>query len=271
VRLHLSGQRQLDAGLVRRVEREVDVLLHERRRERRREVVPHERLGLVLDERGADGRAPHHLEQRRARDVGGLAEHERLGHQLREPGDHQVDRELDDPSLLAVADAVHGRPDREEDGLGAIDVPAFTGDDEGQLAGAHDGRVAAHGGAHVAGGGCFRVFGDPCRRSWRNRAQVDEDGTGPCSREGLRRDRLERVVVRERGEDHVDLRRELRGRGGEGRTASGERLGLLRGSIAHDERVTGIEKALRERRAHVSETDQPHGGTWVLGGTHCPV
>ena len=55
------------------------------------------------------------------------------------------------------------------------------------------------------------------------------------------------------------------------RTASRERLGLLRRAIAHDERVTGIEKALCERRAHVSETDQPHGETWVLGGTHCPV
>ena len=50
-------------------------------------------------------------------DAGGLAEHERLGHHLRESRDHQVDRELDDPSLLAVADVVDGRADRADDRL----------------------------------------------------------------------------------------------------------------------------------------------------------
>ena len=84
VRLQLRRHRELDAGVARRVEDQVDVLLHQRRRERRRVVVAQQRLGLVLDERRAGGRAPHHLEERRARDARGLAEHERLRHQLRE-------------------------------------------------------------------------------------------------------------------------------------------------------------------------------------------
>src|SRR2546423_41051 len=62
--LHLPGHRQLDACLVRCIEHEVDVLLHQRRRECGGEVVAQKRLGLVLDERRTGRGAPHHLEQR---------------------------------------------------------------------------------------------------------------------------------------------------------------------------------------------------------------
>ena len=51
-----ARHRKLHPGLLCRVEDEVDVLLHQRRGERRGEVVPQERLGLVLDERRAGGR-----------------------------------------------------------------------------------------------------------------------------------------------------------------------------------------------------------------------
>ena len=54
-------------------------------------------------------------------DAGGLAEHERLGHHLRQHRDHQVDRELDDPGLLSVTDVVDGRPDRADDRLDALE------------------------------------------------------------------------------------------------------------------------------------------------------
>ena len=66
VSLHLPASGKLHAGLVGRVEHEVDVLLHQRRGERRGEVVAQERLRLVLDERRACRRAPHHVEERRA-------------------------------------------------------------------------------------------------------------------------------------------------------------------------------------------------------------
>src|SRR6185503_648081 len=78
VDLHLLRQRELDAGVVGRVEREVDVLLHERRGERGREVVPHQRLGLVLDKRRTHRGTPHHVEEHRTRDAGGFSEDERL-------------------------------------------------------------------------------------------------------------------------------------------------------------------------------------------------
>ena len=41
--------------------------------------------------------------------------------ELREPADHQVDRELDDPRLLAVADVTDRRADRAEHGLDALE------------------------------------------------------------------------------------------------------------------------------------------------------
>ena len=117
-RLDLPRQRQLDAGGLSRVEHEVDVLLHQGRGERSRVVVAQQRLGLVLDERRADGRVAHRLEQRSPGDTGRLPENERLGHQLREPGDDKVDRELHDASLLRVADDVDGRADRAQHRLG---------------------------------------------------------------------------------------------------------------------------------------------------------
>ena len=75
---------------------------------------------------------------------------------------------------------------------------------------------------------------------------------------------FERLVVRERREDHVDLPDEILGRGRNDGTPSPECVRLLPRSIGHDERIAGVEKALCDRRAHVAETDQPHGGTRVV-------
>ena len=145
VHLHLDRQRKLDAGVARHVEHEIDVLLHELRRESRREIVAQESLGLVLHERCAGSGAAHHIEERCARDAGGLAENQRFGHHLREHGDHQVDRELHGSSLLSVTDVMDGRTDRCDDCLDVVERLARTGDDKAQVASSHDARVAADG------------------------------------------------------------------------------------------------------------------------------
>ena len=104
-------------------------------------------------------------------DAGRLPEHERLGHQLRQSGDHEVDRELHDPSLLAVADVVDGGADRAEDRLDPFERRARARDDEAQVAGAHDRRVSADRCAQIPERRVLRERGDPGRGGGRDGAQ----------------------------------------------------------------------------------------------------
>ena len=133
--LHLARHRKLHPGLLSRVEDEVDVLLHQRRGERRGEVVPQERLGLVSDERRAGGRVRHHVEEVVAGDAGGFPEHQGLRHQLGQPGDHEIDRELHDPSLLAVPDVLDGGANRPDDRLDSLECLQRAGNDDAQVPG----------------------------------------------------------------------------------------------------------------------------------------
>ena len=213
----------------------------------------------------------HHLEERRTTDAGRFTEHERLGHQLRQPRDHRVDRELHDPSLLSLPDMMDGRTDRPDQRFDFVERLTRAGDDEAQVAGAYDARVAADGRAEVRHGRRVRQRRHPCRGGRRDGAQVDEDGSRPRRVDDARRDRLECLVVRERGEDHIHLLCELRQRLRDHRAPTLQSLRLLGRPVVHHERVTGVENAARDRSAHVAETDQPHGDTRVLRGTHCPV
>ena len=270
-RLDLPRQGQQDAAGLSRVEHEVDVLLHQVRGERSRVVVAQQRLGLVLDERRADGRVAHRLEQCSPGNTGRLPENERLGHQLREPGDDKVDRELHDASLLRVADDVDGRPDRAQHRLGAVESGTRSRDDEGEVPGQHDAGVAAHGSAQVQDRRTVGERRDPSRHVRRDRAQVDEDRPRPrCARHGSR-DGSERIVVGERSEDDVDGGGELGGSFRDRRAARSQRLRPLAAPVVDDEVVACVEKALRDRAAHVAEPDQPNGRTRVLTGAHCSV
>ena len=270
VRLHLSRQRKLEAGFVGGVEHEIDVLLHQRRRERRREVVTQERLRLVLHERRADGGARYHFEERCAGDAGGLAEDQRLGDRLRKHRDHQVDRELHGPSLLSVADMMDRRTDRPDHRLDVVERLARSGDDEAQVSRAHDARVAADGCTQIANRRRLRKGGDARRSVRRDGAHVDEHGVRPRSGDNPSRHLLECLVIRERREDHVDLCDELLGRGRDCSAQRAKGVGLPTRSVVHHERIASVEEALRDRRAHVAEADQSHGPR-VLRGSHCPV
>ena len=227
-----------------------------------------ERLRLVLDERRACGGASHDLEESGARDTGGLSEDQCLGHQLPEPRDHQIDGELHDSGLLSVSDVVDRRADRAKHGLDAFECLGRAGHDEAQVPGADHGRIPAHRRTKVFDGFALSMRGDACGARRRYRAHVDQNRAGSGRIHDLAGDGLKGVVIGERREDDVDPSGQIGSRACEDRAPGSERLGPAGGAIVHHELEAGVQEALRNGRAHIAETDQPHG---VVGGAHCPV
>ena len=149
---------------------------------------------------------------------------------------------------------------------------ARPGDDEAQVPGAHDRRVAADRRAQVR-------RRTPPRRCEATRAEAAGETVlvstrtvpGRAAPRISGRDRLERLVVRQGRQDDVDPLGEADVRRCDRGAARFEGRRPSRASGCHDELVSGVEQALCDRRAHVAETDQPDGESRVVRVAHCPV
>jgi hypothetical protein len=158
---------------------------------------------------------------------------------------------------------MHRRPDCEQHRQDAVDRVVRPRDDECQVAGANDARVAAHRRPDVRDADSLGLRRNPRGRLGRHRAEVDEDGSGLRGRDHLACDPNERLVVRERGEDEVADGREGGRRLGHVRAAVCKPGRLPGRAVVDDESVSGVDEAFRDRRPHVPEADQPN--------RHCAV
>jgi hypothetical protein len=92
-----------------------------------------------------------------------------------------------------------------------------------------------------------------------HRAHLDQDRPGAePGQDALRpaRDRLERAVVGDHGEDGLGVLGHLSRRGGERHAGPHQLRGLGHGSVVAVERVAGVEQAPGHPGAHRAEADE---------------
>src|SRR5581483_530161 len=188
-------------------------------------------------------------------DAGALAEHERLGDELRRAADQHLERELDDAGGIPVPEVVEVRADRPEQRVVLPRRLLGPRNDDREVSGSDDAGIAAHGRAQVRDAGVGRRARDALRDGARDRAHVDQRRAAPRAAEDLRGDGLERLVVREHGHADVGPLERLGRRREPGRAALDERLSLRRCAVEDGERVAGVEDPLGNRRSHLPEPD----------------
>ncbi|MDQ0728180.1 hypothetical protein QFZ21_003180 [Microbacterium sp. W4I20] len=251
-------------GLLDRLQREPQVLGHQRTREPRLIVAVgrarrhRPRHGAVRRDRPAlAGRLRHDVEQRLVLESEPLPQHERLGDgDLRHRQDHVVAdlRGLAEARAAAVHDAL---PHDLEQRKGRGEVVVGSADHECQRAVLGTDHSARHGGVDVAvtGGERKRVRGP--RLVDRDRGRLDEQRPRPRRGEQLGPIGLDHVLPGgEHRDDDVGLGDGIRSARGDRDACRLRRFDRRGGEVEAVHLVTGGDEVLGHRQAHVAEPQE---------------